>query len=118
MRVRTNFGRVPFEFGVPAGCTRVEHPDTSSDAPTAGTGATWLSRFEHAADTTRVIASRQPLSSHVTDLALRREVSGAEAHELPMEIFAVKQETQIGPFQPSFAHNQNADGLLEDTRAP
>ncbi len=49
------------------------------------TTASWLGRFEHAADVTRDVYEGRAPAPTVIDMALDRELSAAEAQPLPLE---------------------------------
>lgn len=100
LNVYVNLGREEFAYGIPDGCMPLEDPLRPS--------ASWLSRFEHAAETTRAIASRQALTPAVLDMALAREVDSAESRPLPAEV--AHCEAGAGGFG-----GGTADHVLDDT---
>lgn len=96
---RVNLGRDPFIFGPPDGFSALEDLSRPS--------ASWLARFEHAADVTRDVFARRPLSTRVVDMALSRELVSAESRPLPMTPVA-------GHSAPVTIHASELEPLMKD----
>ena len=100
-----NLGRKPFVYGLPHGCMPIEDPKRPA--------ASWLSRFDHAAETTRTIAQRRALNPRVLDMAFGREVSSSDPRPLPLEVY------QMDPVESQFgfgnSHRTTVDETLDDS---
>ncbi|CAE7783464.1 RNF123, partial [Symbiodinium sp. KB8] len=83
--VSVNFGRQPFVFPPPEGYLPVEDP--------ARPFSSWLARFEHAADVTRLVHQRLPLPHNVVNMALNEEGCAGDAKALPGEFVSVDMKS-------------------------
>lgn len=76
-----NFGRRPFHFELPESFHPLEVPDNPFSS--------WLGRFEHAADVTRAVHQRLPLSEEVVQKAMDTELSERDTESVAVGLHAL-----------------------------